>query len=383
VFANAVVRRRAEEGLRGREKRYRELVESTSAVPWEADPRMLRMTYMAPQSTDLLGFPPDAWLRDGFWASRLHPDDSGPVVQAVGEVVSRGCEKEIEYRLVAADGKTVWVHDLITVQTGGGGSQVIRGVMINITTRKRAEEEASRLRDELARVARVTTLGELAGAIAHEVNQPLCAIVSNAETMHSYLAGGAVELSEVQDALQDIVADGRRASEIIRRIRAMLQNQRPELAPFDLNGAIQEVALLIRHRLTQDGITLAFDPATDLPPVTGDRVQIQQVLVNLLVNAADAVATEGTGRRQVSVHTARGPQAVTVSVQDTGPGINSDFQGRLFDAFFTTKSGGTGIGLSISRTIIEAHGGRIWVDSTSGGGADFRFTLPLLGGATP
>jgi PAS domain S-box-containing protein len=383
VFANAVVRHRAEEGLRAREKRYRDLVESTRAVPWEADPQTLRTTYMAPQSFNLLGYPPDSWSREGFWVSRLHPDDSGSVVRAIGDAVTRGSDKEMEYRLVAADGKTIWVHDLITVQTEDGVPGTLRGVMIDITARKRAEEEASRLRDQLAYVARVTTLGELAVAIAHEVNQPLCAIVSNAETAQGYLAGRAVDMGEVRDALEDIVSDGRRASEIIGRIRAMLQKQQTHPAPFNLNDAIREVALLTRHRLTRDNVTLALRLAADLPPVVGDRVQIQQVIANLMVNAADAVAAEETGRRQVCVSTAWDWRVVTVCMQDTGPGINSDLQGRLFDAFFTTKSGGTGIGLSISRTIVEAHGGRIWVDSAVGGGADFRFTLPLVVGPSP
>jgi PAS domain S-box-containing protein len=383
VFANALARKRTDEELHRRDRLYRDLVELTRAVTWQADALGNNTTFIAPQVVDLLGYPVDAWYREGFWASRLHPDDRGRVLSGVGEAVRTGRQHDIEYRLMAADGGTVWVHDLVNVRPDGGPSDVLRGVMIDITARKQIEAEAARLRERLAQTSRMTTLGELSAAIAHEINQPLCAIVSNAETTQEYLANGSADMAEVHDALQDIVADGRRASDIIRRIRALLRTRQTERAPFDLNGAIREVLTVLHHRFMRDGILVATDVATDLPPALGDRVQVQQVILNLLVNAAEAVVPGPADRRRVTVSTASDGQMVTVSVRDTGPGLSADLLDRVFDAFFTTKAEGTGIGLSISRTIVEAQGGRIWAGSALGCGVTFTFTLPVDARSSP
>lgn len=383
VFANALARRRTDEELRRREHRYRDLVEATRAVPWEADPEVHQTHYISPRIVNLLGYPQDAWYRPGFWVSCLHHDDRGPVLRGIREAVRTGRDHEIEYRMAAADGRTVWVHDLITARSDDGRPTVLHGVMIDITVRKRVEDEAARLREQLASTSRVATLGELAAAIAHEVNQPLCAIVSNAETLLDYIAGNTADVAEVQDALQDIVADGRRASEIIRRIRAVLRTRQAEQAPFDLNGAIHEVVRLLSHRLVRDGIAAATDFAGDLPPVFGDRVQVQQVIFNLMVNAAEAFAGCPVNRRRLTISTASDGGSVTVTVGDTGPGIGPECLDRVFDAFYTTKSEGTGVGLSISRRIAEAHGGRLWAESAIGGGAAFHFTLPTIARPIP
>ncbi len=377
LFANALTRRRADEALRQRDRRYLELVESTRAVPWVADPGSLQTSYVSAQVVPLLGFPRGAWYREGFWASRLHPDDRTAVLRAIGEAVRRGRRHDLEYRLVAADGQTVWVHDRVTVRSKGGVPQAVRGVMTDITARKRAEGEAARLRDRLARTARATLLAELAAAIAHEVNQPLCAIVSNAETAQGYVAGGGAVLGETRDALQDIAADGRRASDIIRRIRALFRTGQPERAPFSLTAAVREVADLLHHRLTRDGIAVTLDCAADLRPALGDRVQVQQVILNLMLNAAEALAGSPADCRRMTVALAGAGGAAAVSVRDCGPGISPDLLGRVFDAFYTTKRDGTGMGLSVSRTIVEAHGGRIWAEPAAGGGVGGHFTLPL------
>jgi PAS domain S-box-containing protein len=383
VFANALARRRADEELGRRERLYRKLVESTRAVPWEADPNGNRTLYISPRIVSLLGYPLGSWYRDGFWASRLHPDDRGSVLHGIATAARTGRDHEMEYRLVAADGRTVWVHDLITAQADGAAPTVVRGMMIDVTDRKAAEHEAARLRDQLGRAARLTTLGELTATIAHEINQPLTAIIANAETTQDYLSGGAADMDEVREALDDIVADGRRASEIIHRIRALVRTHQPERALFDVNAAAREVAGLLRHRWVRDSVALTHEFGVNLPPVLGDRVQIQEVILNLLVNAADAVSGAPADRRRVALSTDGNGDAVTVSVRDTGPGVSLDLLDRLFDAFFTTKPDGTGIGLSVSRTIVEAHGGRIWVELAPGGGAEFKFTLPAVTGPAP
>jgi PAS domain S-box-containing protein len=383
VFANALVRSRADEQLRRRELRYRDLVESTRAVPWEADAHGDKIRYIAPQVVDLLSYQYESWYRQGFWASRLHPADRGAVLGLVADVAATGRNRDTEYRLVAADGRTVWVHDLLSIRSEVGRPTTLRGVMIDITTRKQAEDEAASLREQLAKTSRVSSLGELTAAIAHEVNQPLCAIVSNAETLQSYLTGNTVDAAEVHETLQDIVADGRRASEIIRRIRSLLQTRTAEQVPFDVNDAVRDVVALLKRRLMRDAVAVATELADDLPPAAGDRVQVQQVVANLMVNAAEALAGGRSDRKQLKVSTARLDGAITISVQDNGPGIRAELRDRIFEAFFTTKSEGTGIGLAISRTIVEAHGGRLWVEPAPGGGSAFHFTLrPVTGPAS-
>jgi signal transduction histidine kinase len=255
--------------------------------------------------------------------------------------------------------------------------RLVGEIFANAMARKRAEANIQRLHDQLARVARVTTMGELAAAIAHEVNQPLCAIISNAQAGQRLLAGGAADAEEVRAALQDIAADGRRASEVIARIRILLEGRQPKRAPFSLNEAIGEVAALLHHQLTRKGVSLRPALAAGLPPVHGDRVQLQQVVLNLMVNAIDALGPCEGLPREIAVESTRSVQdMVLVSVKDSGPGIRSEDGERIFEAFFSTKTGGMGIGLAVCRSIVEAHGGRIWAELGGGPGAVFHFTVP-------
>jgi signal transduction histidine kinase len=256
--------------------------------------------------------------------------------------------------------------------------RLVGEIFANALARKRAEEETQRLREQLARVARLTTMGELAAAIAHEINQPLCAIVSNAQATQRFLAAGATDVGEVREILQDIVADSRRASEVIGRIRTLLQKGESQRTPLDLNDAIREVVALMQHQLTRKGIALSLNLAPRLPLVLGDRVQLQQVVLNLMVNAIDALDQVAAGPRELSLLSApTAGEKVAVSVRDSGPGIPAEQLERVFDSLFTTKPGGIGIGLTISRSIIQAHDGRIWADPKTGG-ATFHFTLPAL-----
>jgi signal transduction histidine kinase len=264
-----------------------------------------------------------------------------------------------------------WPDELV------GRLRLVADVFANALARKRAEEESHRLRDQLAHVGRVATMGELAGSIAHEVNQPLCAIVSNAHTLQRMLARPDADPAEVRDALEDIRKDGKRASEVVGRIRALLKRGQVEHAPQDLNALVQEVLPLARSELGKNGITLHLELAADLPPVRGDRVQLQQVVLNLLVNAAEAMAGTAAGRRRLVVRTARdGPGGASVAVSDSGTGVAPQSLGRVFDAFFTTKPGGMGMGLAISRSIVADHGGTIAAANNADGGATFTFTLP-------
>jgi signal transduction histidine kinase len=262
--------------------------------------------------------------------------------------------------------------------------RLVGEIFANAMARKRAEEHMQRLRDQLARAARVTTMGELAAAIAHEINQPLCAIVSNAQAGQRLLAGGAVDVQEMRETFQDIAADGRRAAEVIARIRTLLEGRQPQRAPFRLNEAIREVAVLLHHQLTRKGVSLRPALAEGLPPVHGDRVQVQQVVLNLIVNAIEVLGHCEGRSREIVVESARSAgDMVLVSVKDTGPGIRSEDAERVFEAFFSTKAGGMGIGLAICRSIVEAHGGRIWAEPNAGPGAIFHFTVPAAREARP
>ena len=250
----------------------------------------------------------------------------------------------------------------------------------DITERKRAEEALQQSQAALAHVTRVTTLGELAASIAHEINQPLAAIVADANACLNWLAADRPDLDRVREALAAIIKDGDRAAEVITRIRALLSRSSVPHAPCDLAGVIREVHPLVRPELGRHGITLEMSLATDVPAVMGDRIQLQQVLLNLLMNAAEAVREVPPQRRRLVVRSTvedrdDGPWAV-VTVEDAGVGFGEDEAARLFEAFYTTKPGGLGMGLSISRSIIDSHRGRLWATVNPDHGATFHLVLP-------
>jgi PAS domain S-box-containing protein len=244
-------------------------------------------------------------------------------------------------------------------------------------TRQRVDRlETERLRRDLTHVGRVTTMGEMAAALAHELNQPLTAILSNAHAGERYLAQPTPPLDEVREILQDVVGDARRAGEVIQRLRSMLRKDETKFLALDVNQIVREMATLTHADAILRNLAVELDLASDLPPVRGDRVQLQQVLLNLVVNGMEAMAAQGEGRR-IQVRTARGEEAVRVAVRDEGPGIPPDKFNEIFETFYTTKAKGMGMGLAISRTIVEAHDGQLWAENNPDGGATFSFTLPV------
>jgi C4-dicarboxylate-specific signal transduction histidine kinase len=249
--------------------------------------------------------------------------------------------------------------------------------VIDITDRLRAQENLQRVQAELAHAARVSTLGELTASIAHEVNQPLTAIVTNGEAGLRWLNRPEPDTQEVRKAIDRMIGEANRASGVIGRIRTMAMKGQPEQAALAPNLLIEDATLLIRRELAIHDVALRLVLGQDLPPIVGDRVQLQQVVINLMVNAIQAMAEHGGTRRDLTVRSTVEGGAVAISVADTGPGIPPDRFGQLFNAFYTTKASGMGMGLSICKTIIEAHGGRIEVDSRLGEGAMFRVTLPV------
>ena len=270
----------------------------------------------------------------------------------------------------------------------GGASFEERGhqgvaFVLDLTERKRSEAEASeserRYREvqmELAHVNRLATMGQLTASIAHEVKQPIAATVTNAQAALRLLESRSADLEEVQEALACIVGDGRRAGDVIDRIRALIKKAPPRKDRLEINGAIREVIELTRGEAVKNGVSVQMDLAEGLPFVQGDRVQLQQVILNLIINAFEAMSvSEGAGELLISTRKAE-KEGVLVAVRDSGPGLAPATLERLFESFYTTKPSGLGLGLSISRSIIEAHGGRLWASANVPHGAIFQFTVP-------
>ncbi len=247
----------------------------------------------------------------------------------------------------------------------------------DITERKRAEEALDQAQAELAHVTRVTTLGELAASIAHEVNQPLAAIVTDANASLNWLAAADPDLDMIRETLAAIVQDGHRAAEVIQRIRQLARKAVPQRARLDINDVIHDLLPLVRTEVVSHQVRLRTDLGSPLPFVLGDRVQLQQVLINLVMNGMEAMASVGDRPRELVIRSrAHEGDQVRVAVEDAGVGIDPDKVDQLFSAFFTTKPGGMGMGLSISRSIIEGHGGRLWATPNPTHGATFHFVLP-------
>jgi PAS domain S-box-containing protein len=256
-----------------------------------------------------------------------------------------------------------------------GGNQGVAFVL-DLTERKRAEEALRAVQAELARVSRVTTLGQLTASIAHEITQPIASARNNARAALNFLDKQPPELGEVREALDCVVGNADRAGEIVDRIRDQVKNAPPRKRRFDLNEAINEVIALARSAMTENGVSVEARLEEALPAVEGDRVQLQQVVLNLILNAVEAMGAIETRGRELSISTERSRiNGVVVAVRDSGPGIAPQYLERVFEAFYTTKSSGMGMGLSICRSIIDAHGGHLWVEANEPRGAVFRFTL--------
>jgi signal transduction histidine kinase len=249
----------------------------------------------------------------------------------------------------------------------------------NALARQRGAAARAAARQELAHASRLAVVGELTASIAHEINQPLAAILSNAGAALRLLGPEPERLEEVRHILTDIRADDVRASDVIQRVRALLARREMEAHRLDVNDVASDVLRLVRLDANRRGVTLDPRLAPDLPSVRGDRVQLQQALLNFLLNGMEAMAETPPGRRRLVVRTARRHDDVEVAVTDTGHGIPPERVDRLFASFFTTKPQGMGLGLSIARSVVEAHGGRAWAENEPGGGATFRFTLPAAG----
>jgi PAS domain S-box-containing protein len=313
--------------------------------------------------------------------SRIHPEDIPVLSEKIGGARNDGAVHDYEIRLLMPDGSIKYLHTISQGVRRRDGRLEHIGAVQDVTQRRLSEEALAKVRSELAHVARITSLGVLTASIAHEVNQPLAAIVTNAETGLRWLDRPEPNLDKARELTARVVTDARRASEIIDRIRAMAAHRTPKSTLLSLGEIVEESMVFLRHEFQSKSISVSVDLAPALPEVVGDRTQIQQVIVNLALNAIQALAQSGAMRRSISIRTVR-PDLETVgfTIEDSGPGIDPMHLPRLFDSFFTTKDSGMGMGLPISRSIIEAHGGHIRADNDSTlGGARFSFALPANG----
>jgi signal transduction histidine kinase len=309
---------------------------------------------------------------------RVHPEDRALVQRTLERASRSGRDFDHEHRLLMPDGSVKHVHFVAHAVKDDVGQLEFIGAVMDLTAARRVEEEMHQARSELAHVARVTSLGVLTASIAHEVNQPLAAIITNGESSLRWLARPQPEVGKVRELTARVVADARRASEIIDRIRAMATRRAPEPTLLSLDDIIAETMVFLRHELQSKSVSVSLDLAPALPQVVGDRTQLQQVVVNLAINAVQAMAQSRAARRSIFVRTMlSNPETVCCSIEDSGPGIDPTHLPRLFDSFFTTKDTGMGMGLPICRSIIEAHDGTIGADNDSSlGGARFSFALP-------
>ncbi len=308
----------------------------------------------------------------------VHPEERSILRRDFEKAVNELRDFEANYRITRTDGTIRHMHSVSHPVFNESGALIeYVGTVVDTTECKRAEEAARSAQSELAHAARALTLVELTASIAHEVNQPLGAIVANGQACLRLLARDEPNIEEVREAVGGMISDAMRARKVIRRIRALLKKKAPEKSPLDINETLQEVIALTAGELGKNQVLLRTELEADLPPVRGDRVELQQVLLNLILNGCEAMSGSGRRPRELLISSRKcETDEVMVSVRDSGVGIDPQTAERLFDAFFTTKEGGLGLGLSISRRIIEAHGGRIWAARNEDRGATLRFTLP-------
>ena len=305
-----------------------------------------------------------------------HEDDQA-VTDAIIAANAAGDARRIEKRYRRKDGGVIWAEVGAFLAPGAGSAPFLAAVAIDITERKLAEEALKDARADLERMARLTTMGELSASIAHEINQPLAAIVTQSEAALRFLDRDEPDLDEARDALSCIARDGLRAADVIRGLRALAKKSGPQLTKLDIDEVVRQVLALARGELLRRDVLLRTELTAEDLPVMGDRVQLQQVLLNLIMNGAEAMSEVTERRRELTVSSTVEPGSILVSVQDTGSGLDPAVAERMFQPFFTTKPDGLGMGLAICRSIIEAHGGRLWMSPHAPHGADVRFTVPL------
>ena len=368
----------SEAGLHEVEERMRLAVEATHFGIWIRD--LVRNEIWATHKwRTLFGFPETERLELDNIFQRLHPEDRDAFRLVLEKASEGGGSYETEFRVVLPSGEVRWISSHGRFEFDGAGKRILhRDLSHDITGRKDAEQETQTMRQQIAHAGRVSMMGQLASALAHEINQPLGAILRNVEAAELFMQDRSPDLDEVRAILADIRKDNQRAGSVIDRMRGLLlKRQNLDKRLVDVGELVGEVATLVRSDAAARHIRLELDVADHLPPVFGDLVPLQQVLLNLIVNGMDAL-NGNRGDRRVSVTAALdGPKTIEIAVSDSGQGVPAEQLTQIFEPFFTTKPNGMGMGLPISRTIITAHNGRLWAENRNEGGASFRLTLPI------
>jgi PAS domain S-box-containing protein len=377
----SVGRRRAEHALEESDRRFRLMAETVPEVLWFESIAPRRMLYMSPRYEQIWGRPVGDLERDpDAWIDAVHPEDRGDVSSAQkGWLAGEGSGRlDVTFRIVRPDGATRWIHRRASLLRDERGRPYrASGVAEDITEERRAQEALAKVQADLAHVTRVTTMGQLAASIAHEVNQPLGAVATNASACLRWLARDPPNMEEARETAARIVRDANRAAEVVANVRALNRKAPARKDWVDVNEAIGEVITLTRNEAQKSRVALEARLSPDVPPVLADRVQLQQVLLNLIINGIEAMSGAVEEPRDLVIGSARDvANCVLVTVRDSGAGLDAGTADRLFDAFYTTKPSGMGMGLAVSRSIIESHGGRIWATANTPRGAVFHFTLP-------
>ena len=368
-------RREMQRALKDSEERYALATSAGRVGVWDWDVEA-KTIYVDPALKAVLGYPQDDRQPLDDWLRLVHPDDRATVVARMRDhIAGHSPFYELEHRMVHRDGTVFWVLVRGSVATQSGPSMRVVGTITETTERKRAEQKLQEIQAELARIGRLNALGEFAASIAHEVRQPLTAIISSARASMRFLSNGAT--AEAEQALSYVLDASKRADAVIERNRELFRNRKVQKELLDCNTVVAEAAAMARPKLEGGQVSLVTSLAEHLPTIDGDRIELQQVLLNLIVNAIDAMEPVDPAQRRLEISTALAPSGeVQVSVSDRGIGLGAVDMTKLFRLSYTTKTGGTGVGLSISRSIVEAHGGRLWAEARAGGGATFSFTGP-------
>ena len=367
--------------LRESEQRLDLAAESAGAGLWSLDLHT-KSYWVTKRVREMFGFASDETVTADRFSSLVHPEDRERVRQTEEMIVQSKGEGDSEYRILKSDGSLRWMASRGRVRCdAAGNARYLMGVTLDITERKLAEADARRHLQELAHLSRISTVGELSTSLAHELNQPLGAILRNAEAAELLLQADVLDLEELRATVADIRKDDERAGNVIDGLRALVKRQEFELQPVALGRLVSDVVALVSSDATARRIQLGIEIPPRLPAVWGDPVHLQQVLLNLLMNGMDAMNHSQNGDRGVVIRARlSGERQIEVAVSDSGAGIPPDTIGRLFEPFFTTKARGMGMGLPISRTIIEQHHGRIWAVNNATRGATFHFTLTTAPG---
>jgi len=369
--------RQSKEALRVGEERMNLAVENAQLALWDWDIGNDRV-WMTDKGRKFFGFEPGESIDHATLAGRVHPDDRAAHAVAIEHALTTGGSYEVEYRIVLPDGSVRWIA--ARGRNPGwpiiGASPRILGVSMDITRQKQAAAEAQQQREELAHLSRTASLSALSGSLAHELRQPLTSILTNAQAGQRFMSQDAPNLVEIRAIFADIVRADRRAGEIIERLRTMLRRGEVALQPVSVNESLEELLRLTRSDLIARGVSVSHLIAGDLPPAMTDRVQLQQVLLNLIVNACDAMASNPPGDRKLTLTSLIAQNELCIGVLDCGVGLPDDAE-TLFQPFHTTKEGGLGMGLSICRTLVTSHGGRLWAEHRATRGAAFYVALPL------